>query len=80
MNRFRPVHRVGQRGLGDRPHSKVAQPRLAGNLRVQAGEELPPAVVVGAVRLDGVFKSMLGQELEKLGKDGIVMHSSRFDC
>ena len=28
-----------------------------------------PAVAVGAVRLDGFFKTMSGYELEKLGKD-----------
>ena len=73
--RVTPVHGIGQRGSGDRLHSKVVQPRpvgqksvadfpqgvLAGNLRVEAGEELPPggemlAVAVGAVRLDGFFK------------------------
>ncbi len=32
------------------------------------------AVAVGAVRLDGFFKTMSGDELEKLGKDGIIMH------
>ena len=77
--RSAPVHGVGQRGFGDRLHSKVVQPRIIGqksvadfqqgllssNLRVQAGEELPPsgemlAVVVGAVRLDGLFKAMSG--------------------
>ena len=97
--RVTPVHGVGQRGFGDWHHSKVVQPRLvgqksiadlpqgvlAGNLRVQAGEELPPgcemlAVVVGAVRLDGFFKTMSGYELGKLGKDGIVMHGSRHWC
>ena len=94
-----PVHGVAQRGFCDRLHSKVVQPRLigqksvadfpqgvlAGDLRVQTGEELTPggemlAVAVGAVRLDGFFKTMSGYELEKLGKDGIVMHSSRFGC
>ena len=94
-----PCYGVGQRGFGDRLHSKMVQPRLVGqksvadfpqgvlsrNLRVQAGEKLPPggemlAVAVGAVLLDGFFKSMSGYELEKLGKDGIVMHSSRFGC
>ena len=53
--------------------------------RVQAGEELPSggemlAVAVGAVRFDGFFKTMSGYELEKLGKDGIVMHGSRQWC
>ena len=97
--RVTPVHGVGQRGFGDRLHSKVVQPRLvgqksiadlpqgvlAGNLCVQASEELPPgcemlAVVVGAVRLDGFFKTMSGYELEKLGKDGIVMNGSGQWC
>ena len=96
---MRPVHGVGQRGFGDRLHSKVVQPCLVGqkavadfpqgvlarDLRIQAGEELPPggemlAVAVGAVCLDGFFKTMSGSELEKLGKDGIVMHGSRFGC
>ena len=31
------------------------------------------AVAVGAVRIDGFFKTMSGYELEKLGKDGIIM-------
>ena len=94
-----PVHGVGQRGFGDRLHSKVVQPRLvgqktvasflqgvlSGNMRIQAGEELSPggkmlAVAVGAVRLDVFFKMMSGYELEKLGKDGIVMHNSRQWC
>ena len=97
--RVAPVHGIGQRGFGDRLHSKLEQPRLvgqksvadfpmgvlSGNLRVEAREELPPggemlAVAVGVARLDGFLKTISGYELEKLGKDGIVMHSSRFGC
>ena len=66
---------VGQKSVADFP-----QGVLAGDLRVEAGEELSPggemlAVAVGAVRLGGFFKTISGYELEKLGKDGIVMHS-----
>ena len=94
-----PVHGVRERRLRDGLHAKVAETSpvgqktiadlaqgvLAGDLRVQAGEELPPggempAIAVGAVRLDGFFKTMSGDELEKLGKDGIVLHGSRFGC
>ena len=60
-----PVHGVDRRGFGNRLHSKVVQPRLVvqksvadfpqgvltGNLRVQAGEELPPDGKMLAMKL-----------------------------
>ena len=55
---------------------------LIGNLGIEVGEELLPSskkltIVVGIVNLDSFFKTISEYELEKLGKDGIVMHCSR---
>ena len=60
----------------------LAQGVLAGDLRVEAGQELPPgaevpAVAVGPGTFDGFFETMSGDELEKLRKDAIVLHGSR---
>ena len=68
---------VGQQTVAD-----LAQRVLACNLGIEAGEELPPcgevlAVAVRAARLGSLFETMSGYELEKLGKDGIVLHCSR---
>ena len=68
---------VGQKTVAD-----LAQGVLAGDLRVEAGQELPPgaevpAVAVGPGTFDGFFETMSGDELEKLRKDAIVLHGSR---
>ena len=68
---------VGQKTVAD-----LAQGVLAGDLRVEAGQELPPgaevpAVAVGPDTFDGFFETMSGDELEKLRKDAIVLHGSR---
>ena len=91
-----PVHGVRERRLRDGLHAKVAETSpvgqktfadlaqgvLAGDLRVEAGQELPPgaevpAVAVGPGTFDGFFETMSGDELEKLRKDAIVLHGSR---
>ena len=91
-----PVHGVRERRLRDGLHAKVAETSpvgqktvadlaqgvLAGDLRVEAGQKLPPgaevpAVAVGPGTFDGFFEMMSGDELEKLRKDAIVLHGSR---
>ena len=76
---------AGPAPIGQQTVACLAQRVLARDLGVEAGEQLPPggemlAVAVGTVGLGSFFETMSGHELEKLGKDGIVMHSSRFGC
>lgn len=74
------LHRkMVQSGLvGQKTVAYFTQGVHAGNLRVQTGEELPPggemlAIAVGAVHLNGFFKTMPRYELERLRKDSIVL-------
>ena len=89
----------GLSGFGDLLQSKGVQPCLvrqktvadftlgvlAGNLCIQAGEELLPCcemltIADDTVRFNGFLKKMSGYELEMLWKDGIVILGTRQWC
>ena len=68
---------VGQKPLLDFPEEILSR-----DLGVQAGQELPPcgealAIAVSAALRHRRIKTMSRNEVEQLGKDGIVLHDSR---
>ena len=76
---------VKTRFVRQKPITDFTQGILSCNLSIETSKKLSPgtemlAVPVSTARINGFFKTMSGYELEKLRKDGIVMHGSRSRC